>query len=138
LSPNPKNATLFWRFVITFSSRFSWFQNQRDFAFFENIQKLTVFLKELAKNQTVQGRFFGFLRTMISRSKNMVLVVLRTAGKGSMYSTLTYPAVLSLKKGERMATPLEDSHAAASSFVVRPLRMHMALRPEKAFYSKTL
>jgi hypothetical protein len=56
-----------------------------------------------------------------------------------MYSTLTYPAVLSLKKRERMAPHWRIvMHAAASSFVVRPLWMHMALRPEKAFYSKTL
>jgi hypothetical protein len=107
--------------------------------FFENVQKPTVFLKELAKNQTVQGAFFRFLRTMISRSKNMVLLALRTAGKRSMYSTLTYPVVLSLKKRERMAPHGRIvMHVAASSFVVRPLWMHMALRPEKAFYSKTL
>lgn len=69
----------------------------------------------------------------------MVLLVLRTTVKRSMYSTLTYQAVLSLKKRERMAPHWRIvMHAAASSFVVRPLWMHMALRPEKAFYSKTL
>jgi len=73
--------------------------------------------KNWQKNQTVQGGFFGFLRSMISRSKNMVLLVLRTGGKRSMYSTLTYPAVLSLKKRERMAPHWRIvMHVAASSF----------------------
>jgi hypothetical protein len=80
-------------------------------------KKPTVFLKELAKNQTVQGRFFGFLRTMISRSKNIVLLVLRTAGKKVYVLNPNLPSSSFFEKERKNGTTLEDSYACSCQFI---------------------